>query len=39
MQGHLFGTSSHVEVGANLEFSRETNNQMIMMSGTAVLSE
>lgn len=39
MQGHLFGTSSHVEVGANLEFSRETNTQMIMMSGTAVLSE
>ena len=39
MQGHLFGTSSHVEVGASLQFSRETNTQMIMMTGTAILSE
>ena len=39
IQGHLFGTSSHIEVGANLQFSRETNQHMIMMTGTAILSE
>ena len=47
MQGHLFGTwsktgsviESHIEVGANLQFSRELNDQMIMMTGTAILSE
>ena len=39
IQGHLFGTSSHIEVGANLQFARETNQHMIMMTGTAILSE
>ena len=39
MQGHLFGTANDIEVGANLRFSRETNRQMIMMTGTAILSE
>jgi hypothetical protein len=47
MQGHLFGTwsktgsviESHIEVGADLQFSRELNDQMIMMTGTAILSE
>ena len=47
MQGHLFGTwsktgsviESHIEVGADLQFSRELNEQMIMMTGTAILSE
>ena len=47
MEGHLFGTwsktgsviESDIEVGASLQFSRETNTQMIMYSGTAILSE
>ena len=39
MQGHLFGTKNDIEVGANLRFLRETNRQMIMYSGTAILSE
>ena len=39
MQGHLFGTANDIEVGANLRFLRETNRQMIMMTGTAILSE
>ena len=47
MEGHLFGTwsktgsviESNIEVGASLQFSRETNTQMIMYSGTAILSE
>ena len=39
MQGNLFGTSTHIEVGANLQYSQEGNSQMIMYSGTAILSE
>ena len=39
MQGNLFGTSTHIEVGANLQYSQESNLQMIMYSGTAILSE
>lgn len=39
MQGNLFGTSTHIEVGANLQYSQESNTQMIMYSGTAILSE
>ena len=39
MQGHLFGTANDIEVGDNLRFLRETNRQMIMMTGTAILSE
>ena len=37
--GELYGISSHIEAGAILQFSRETNAQMIMYSGTAILSE
>ena len=39
MYGNLFGKSNHVEAGANLIFSRENNSELIMMSGTAILSE
>ena len=39
MQGNLFGTSTHIEVGANLQYSQESNDEMIMYSGTAILSE
>ena len=39
MWGELYGTSSHIESGASLQFSRENNSEMIMMSGTAILSE
>ena len=39
IQGNLFGTSTHIEVGANLQYSQESNSQMIMYSGTAILSE
>jgi hypothetical protein len=39
MQGNLFGTSTHIEVGANLQYSQESNNEMVMYSGTAILSE
>ena len=39
MWGKLYGTSSHIESGAALHFSRETNKEMIMYSGTAILSE
>ena len=39
MQGNLFGTSTHIEVGANLQYSQEGNSKMIMYSGTAILSE
>ncbi len=39
MWGELYGVSSHVESGAILQFSRENNSELIMMTGTAILSE
>ena len=39
MSGSLYGTANHVEVGAQLEFTRQNINEMIMLRGTAVLSE
>ena len=39
MSGSLYGTANHVEVGALLEFARQNFNEMIMLRGTAVLSE
>ena len=39
MWGELYGNSSHIESGAILQFSRENNLEMLMMTGTAVLSE
>ena len=39
MWGELYGKSSHIESGATLHFSRETNSEMIMYSGSAILSE
>ena len=39
MSGSLYGTANHVEVGAQLEFTRQNPNEMIMLRGTAVLSE
>ena len=39
MSGSLYGTANHVEVGAQLEFTRENVERMIMLRGTAVLSE
>ena len=39
MSGSLYGTKDKVEVGAQLEFTRQNINEMIMLRGTAVLSE
>ena len=39
MSGSLYGTGDHIEVGAQLEYTRQTINEMIMLRGTAVLSE
>ena len=39
MSGSLYGTANHVEVGAQLEFTRQNINEMIMLRGTAILSE
>ena len=39
LKGHLFGTSSHLEMGADLQFSRENNKELIMLTGSAILSE
>ena len=39
MAGSLYGTSSHVEAGAQLAFTRGNDDEMIMLRGTAVLSE
>ena len=35
----LYGNSSHIELGAQLEFLKETNNAMFLAEGIAVLSE
>ena len=39
MWGELYGKSNHIEAGAILQFSRETNSEMIMYTGTTILSE
>ena len=37
--GELYGNSRHIEAGAILQFSRETKSEMIMYTGTTILSE
>ena len=39
MWGELYGNSSHIEAGALLQYSLQSSNEMIMYSGTAILSE
>ncbi len=39
MWGELYGKSNHVEAGALLQYSLQSSNEMIMYSGTAILSE
>ena len=37
--GELYGVKTHIEAGTILQFSRETNSEMIMYAGSAILSE
>ena len=39
MWGELYGKGNHVEAGALLQYSLQSSNEMIMYSGTAILSE
>ena len=39
MWGELYGKRNHLEAGAILQYSQQSNKEMIMYSGTAILSE
>jgi hypothetical protein len=39
IKGSLYGTSSHIEVGAELLYSKQDANNYLQAIGTAILSE
>jgi hypothetical protein len=39
IKGSLYGTASHIEVGAELLYSKQDANNYIQAIGTAILSE